>query len=170
MSFSIQTGGLRQTEHEIHALHSLTARALDEVIDRAHDHDAMRALVDLPCDVDEICAEDIFCIWEARVAEQTDKRFVAIGTVENHCRIKSDDLAGNIGVNRGGNAAIHRNEMGRELNNDLVAGQVRKFLFDLGQMSMFRNAVGPHALVALGEKIIDFGLSTCAGYTAHARH
>src|SRR2546421_110743 len=52
MSFSIQTSSLRQTEHQIHALHRLTARAFDEVIDRAHDHNTMRALVDLPRDVD----------------------------------------------------------------------------------------------------------------------
>jgi len=38
----------------------LTARTFDDVIDRAHDHKTVGPPVDLPGDVDEVCADHVF--------------------------------------------------------------------------------------------------------------
>ena len=60
--------------------------------------------------------------------------------------------------------------MRRELDRYLFTGGDRQFLFDLGKMSMFRHAVGPHALIALGEQIIRFNFATRAGDATQTRH
>ena len=57
------------TAHQIETLHRLTARAFGQVIDRAHDDESVRARVDLPGDVDKICADNIFRVGQPVAAE-----------------------------------------------------------------------------------------------------
>ena len=86
---------------------------------------------------------NILGIGQTIVAQQTDKRLLAVSTAENLCRIDPPqpfDSAQRI--NRGNDSAIYRNQMRRELNHDLFSGQDRQLLLDLGKMSMFRHAIG----------------------------
>ena len=83
----------------------------------------MRPLVDLPGNVDKICADHVFCVRQTRVAQQTHKRFVTICAIENYRRIHFHNVSRDIGTNRGNDSAIHRNQMRRELNDDFFARQ-----------------------------------------------
>ena len=43
----------------------------------------------------------------------------------------------------------------------------RKLLLDLREVPMLRHAVGPHALVALGVKVVDLRVPPRAAHAAH---
>ena len=60
--------------------------------------------------------------------------------------------------------------MGGETDADGLAGGDGKLLLDFGQMSVQRDTVGPHALVALGVKVLDFGVAPRTAHPAHAAH
>src|SRR5207253_880100 len=100
-----------QTEHEIHALHRLAARAFGDVVDRAHHDDAIRALVDLPGDVDEVCPDNVLRVGQPRVSEQAHERFFAVGAVKNDGGIERDHAGGDVGVNRCRDSTIDRHEV-----------------------------------------------------------
>src|SRR5437667_12135073 len=101
---------------------------------------------------------------------QTNKRFVAI-----RAAVTSSDLLSQCvhfrqcrkmlfrrEIKRAKNAAIDRNEMGRELNNDRLFCREAQLLLDLGQMPMLRNAVGTHAFMALDKQIVSLDFSSRA--------
>src|SRR5205085_8395712 len=67
---------------------------------------------------------------------------------------------------RRNDSAVDRHQVRRELNRDPLARCQRKFLLDLGEMSMFWNAVGTRALVALDKQVIGFDLAAGAADAA----
>src|SRR4029077_17557023 len=80
-----------------------------------------------------------------------------------------NNISTDVGVDRREYAAIYRDEVRRELNHHFFAGQDRPLLPDLGEVSVFRYAIGAHAFVAFGEKIVGFQLSPRASDTTQTR-
>ena len=69
-------------------------------------------------------------------------------------------------VKRGENAAVHRNQVRRELNGDRRAVGQAEFLLDLGQVPVLGHAVRPEALVALDVQKRHVGLAPGAADAA----
>src|SRR5690349_17956951 len=60
-----QSGGLVESEHEVHALHGGAGGALDEVVDGAEGDGAVGAFLDLEADVGVVAAGHEFRVGEA---------------------------------------------------------------------------------------------------------
>ena len=57
--------------------------------------------------------------------------------------------------------------MGRELDGDRFPGCSGQFLFDLGEVPVFRDTVGPDAFIALAEQVVGLGFASGSTDTTH---
>jgi hypothetical protein len=68
----------------------------------------------------------------------------------------------------GVDAAVDGDEVGGEGDGDGLAGGEGELLFDFGEVSVFGDAVGADAFVALDVEVVELGVSACATDAAHA--
>ena len=118
-----------------------------------------------PADFDCVCAVDVFGVGQSAAAGEPHERLVGVAlgqAVGDGVRPlgKVVRLARRGGeVKRGENAAVHRNQVRRELNGDRRAVGQAEFLLDLGQVPVLGHAVRPEALVALDVQKRHVGLA-----------
>ena len=62
-------------------------------------------------------------------------------------------------IERGENAPIHGNQVGRELNHHLHTRRQRQLLLDFGQVPVLRQTIGADALIALHEQVVELSLA-----------
>src|ERR1051326_2398311 len=161
-----EPGRFRKSTHDVHALDGLAARALDQVVFGTHDHHFPGPRISAPGDLDGIRSDHVLGVGKRWPFEQSDKRLVAVGRfialsepiLQSQALVRVPDRGRRFQVERGQDTAIHRDEVRRELDDDLSAGGERELFLDFRQMAMLKDAVRPDTLIALHEHIIEFGL------------
>ena len=165
---SQQPRRFRESAQNIHALDRLARRALDDVVLGAQDDETTRARIQPPRHLEDIRADDILRIGQRRVAENANERFglvrvaITLSDPSGH-GLRRPILAGPCDgrkIQRGQDAAIHRDQVGRELDLNRFARGEAELLLDFRQVPVFRNAIRAEALVALAEEIVGLRLAT----------
>ena len=147
----------------------LAAGAFDDVVLGAHDDEPAGARVEPPGDFADIRADDIFRVGQCFAFEQTDERLVGVSSLISGGNFFSElgrarcvaEMFARREIQRGQNAAIHRDQMRRELNHHGRSRRQRKLLLNFRQMPVLRHAVRADAFVALAKKIIHLRLAAC---------
>ena len=111
---------------------------------------------------------DIFSVGHAFGTEEANEGllFVSVGEARKN-RFWVDAGSGG-GMDGGKDATADGDEMGGEVDHDWGAESEGEFLFDLGEVTMFRGAISANAFIALDIKEFRLGVSSCATYSAQA--
>src|SRR5206468_1461142 len=73
-----QSSRFLEAAKDIHALHRLAAGALDDVVFCAHDNEPSGSRIQTPPNFNNVCADNIFRIWQRLAFEQPHKWLLAV--------------------------------------------------------------------------------------------
>ncbi len=155
-----------QTENQVERLDRLPTSTLDDIVLGAGDDEPVGPGIEVPADVDEVRARDVFRIGTDSGSEEAYEGFSGIGFFQCGTDLVECDFRCNASRDAAVDASVHRYEMRDEAEADRFSGGEGEFLFDLGKVAVFRNAVGAQAFIALAEKVGGIGLFTGAADAA----
>ena len=111
IGYLLQQGGcFVEAVHQVEVLDGCAGGAFDQIVDRADHHDAAADAADR--DVAEVGAADL--LRGRQRVRQPDERLVGVKILEHAEQRFLVELAGWLGVAGGEDAAVHRDEVGRE--------------------------------------------------------
>ena len=82
-----QTGLRRQTRHQIETLHALARLSFNQIIDRAHQHQLTRPIVNLNGKERSVRVSRPFCCGVGTNRQDGDTGMVAIHRVDHRCAV-----------------------------------------------------------------------------------
>ena len=148
----MNSAGLVKPKTDVHALHSLTRRALHEIVDRAF-NDQMRAF-ERKADVAEVRARYGRDAWPSTRGKHSHERTVGVGVLEHAAHRVFSRACMQLDMNRRENAAVKAAQVRRKDRRNA------RVFTDLWTMTMLEHAVGLHAHFA--EEALHFGLASRA--------
>src|SRR2546425_12367111 len=137
---------LGQAEHDIHVLHSLPARAFDQIVECGHRDGNSGTAVHSYRHVAKVGARGGLGLRQS-LREDTHKRLARIGLFQYRRGLVRGEAAGQRQVRRREGAARHGNEVGREAHPPPAPPGNRQFLLDLRCVPVSRHAIGLHVFV-----------------------
>src|SRR5690242_2708322 len=112
---------LGETERDVHVLDGLAGRSLDEVVNGRHEHDPLRAGVDLEADVAEVGTADVADLRQARIVDAHEGRGLVEVVVGGEELLLREPL-GVRSVDGGEDAAVDRQQVRGEVHEEGGAG------------------------------------------------
>ncbi len=165
---SDEASGFVPTVEEVEALDGLTGGTFDEVVFCAEDEDASGPWVEAEGDVAEVCAGDVFGVWQCGWGEEADEGSVGVGLFPGVGDLIGGGSWGWEGGDGGVDAAIDGDEVWGEGEGYCLVSGEGEFLFDFCEVPVFGDPVGADAFVAFDVEVIEFGVSSGATDAAHA--
>ena len=150
---------LREPEHQIHILYSLPRGTFDQIIQRADRDHSPGALIDGEADIHKIGTLHPSGLREVSFLKKTDEVFIRIIFLISVSDLFFAHTVLQIGITGREDAPVHRNKMGREIDQYALpvsvihAGGIGKLFLDLRRMAVRGNAVGFDAFIYLTEKV-----------------
>ena len=123
-----------------------------------------------PGDIHEVRLHHVLRIGQRAFAEQPHKRLAPVCFLERIRDVPWLDAIRRRAEDRGMNAAIHRHEVRRKIDRQLLPRRQRQLLLDLREMPVLRDAVGAQALVTFRKKVIDLRIAARAAHATHRAH
>ena len=154
----LEPGSFIKTAEQVEGLDGLAAGALHEVVNGACHNQSAGAAVESPSEVETVGLSNVLGVRQNAIGQQSNEGFLSIRFGEAVREALGQrlfflgrfEIACGRQILRGENAARNGNEVRGKLDGDRFARGQGEFLFDLGQVSMFGDAVGADAFVAFG--------------------
>jgi len=153
----------RQTAHQVHVLHRLAGRALHQVVDHRKHDDGVAALRPVHGNAAGVGALDAARLRRGAGRHHVDKGLACIGGFIQ--RLQVAGIALQRGVQRGVNAADHRQQVRHKREADTVCRHAGEALRDFRQMAMTANPVGLERFARFRKERVHFRLAPGAGHT-----